>query len=64
MQRSEIKKYGKVAGYIITALLFSIGLFIILSLARKIPVGWGYFHILGIVILIIILGFSIKKILS
>ncbi len=63
-EEGRVKKIGKVFGFIVTLILFSLGLFIIFSLTKKMPLGWGYIHFLIIAIIIIFIGFILKKYLA
>jgi hypothetical protein len=52
---------GKIGGYLITLLLFSLVLFFILKITKKMPDSWNYFHILILSAIINYLGFLIKE---
>ncbi len=58
------KKIGKVAGFLITFLIFSIILFFILKFFDKIPESWEFYNVLIIPIILTIIGISIKSILN
>ena len=67
MQLEQSKKIGGLGekiGFIFAYFLFTTILFFILKLLNKVPASWGYFHIMGITILIILLGFLIQRLLK
>lgn len=54
------EKVGFLGGYLIFTSLF----FFILSYFHKLPLGWTYFHLLGITAPITILGLVVKRYLE
>lgn len=64
---SEKKEQNQVwegAGYVFAYFLFTTILFFILSLLKKLPANWNYFHIMGITLLISIAGMIARKVLK
>ena len=62
MDMKNKKRYTSyvVIGYLTMLLLFSIGLFIILTITKKLPYNWTYLHLLSISCFIVIFGRSLK----
>ncbi len=58
------EKAGKFVGYISSYLVFTIGLFFILTILKKLPSSWGYFHLAVFALLIPLLGEGLKKALK
>jgi len=56
------EKVGNKMGYVFGYFLFTTILFLILNLVKK--SGWNYLNTIGITILIVIIGVSIKKLLK
>lgn len=63
-QNKSIEKFGQRTGYIFSYFLFTTILFFILTLLDKIPESWSYFRVMGITILIVFIGFLIKRLLK
>jgi len=59
-QNKPIEKFGQRTGYMFSYFLFTTILFFILTLLGKVPESWSYFHVMGITILIVIIGFVIR----
>ena len=51
---------GKI-GYAAAYLVFTMVLFFILSFADKLPAGWTYFHVAGLVFAIALIGKGLKE---
>lgn len=61
------KSRGKIVrkiGYLIGFFVFVTILFFILKLLNKLPDSWTYFHVTGIVILIVIVATIFKRLLK
>lgn len=56
-------KGGKVVGYLFSYFVFTTILFFALTLLKKMPSSWTFFHIMGITLFIAILGGILKKLL-
>jgi len=63
-QDKSVEKWGEKVGYISSYFLFTTILFFILTLLNKIPESWSYAHVMGITILIVFIGFVIKRLLK
>ena len=63
-QNKSIEKFGQRTGYIFSYFLFTTILFFILTLLNQVPDSWSYFHVMGITILIVVIGFAIKRFLK
>ena len=63
-ENKAIEKVGEKLGYVFSYFLFTTILFFILSLLKKIPETWPYFHVMGITILIALIGIGIKRLLK
>ena len=63
-KNKAIEKFGQKAGYIFSYFLFTTILFFILVLLGKIPESWSYIHVMGITILVVFIGFVIKRLLK
>lgn len=63
-QNKLIERLGEKFGYIFSYFLFTTILFFILTLLKKIPESWSFFHIMVITISIALIGTVIKKILK
>ena len=63
-QKLSIERLGEKVGYIFSYFLFTTILFFILTLLNKIPESWSYVHVMGITILIVLIGFMIKRLLK
>ncbi|OGJ16076.1 hypothetical protein A3K73_05705 [Candidatus Pacearchaeota archaeon RBG_13_36_9] len=59
----KVKKFGAIAGYAFTFLIFSILLYFILKFSEKLPAEWGYLHVFLISISIASVGRLIKLLL-
>lgn len=55
---------GKFIGWMGSFLLFSIILYFVLKFSKKIPEAWGYFPIFTICLLIILVGYYLRKIIK
>ena len=57
-------KVGEKIGFVFSYFLFTTILFFILLLLKKLPESWNYLHIMGIVLIITLIGASIKRLLE
>lgn len=55
---------GKKVGYIFGYFLFTTILFLALKLIKKMPDDWGYFHIMGTSLIIVIVGVGVGELLK
>jgi hypothetical protein len=62
-KKNSSEGFGKVLGFLIMLVIFSIILFFILKLTHKLPGSWNYPPVLGISIGIVAFGKFIKGIL-
>jgi|TARA_Y100000294_G_C8328432_1_gene245658 hypothetical protein len=62
-KNKTFEKIGEKTGFATSYVLFTLILFIILSLLSKIPNNWSFMHIAGITLTITIVGIIIKRIL-
>ncbi|MEK6855101.1 MAG: hypothetical protein AABX73_02680 [Nanoarchaeota archaeon] len=54
------KKTAEIIGYVIMYFIFTTILYFILRFLERIPPGWSYFHVMGISILVVLIGRTIK----
>jgi hypothetical protein len=54
---------GQKAGFVFAYLVFSTMLFLLLILTHRLPASWTCFHILGVTLLIVLIGITIKRLL-
>jgi len=59
----SFEKLGVKVGYLLAYILFTSILFVILTLAHKLPADWSYLHVAGITFVIAFIGGSLKKLL-
>lgn len=52
---------GKIAGFLASYFIFTVMLFLMLTLLKKIPEGWNHFHIAVITCAVAITGWGIRK---
>ena len=57
-------KIGEIIGYIFGYFIFTTILYFILVLLKKIPEDWDYFYVVGITLIIMVVGITIKKLLK
>jgi hypothetical protein len=55
---------GETLGFVSAYFFFTIMLFIVLTITKKIPISWSFFHIMGITILITSIGAILKRLLK
>jgi len=56
-------KTGEKVGYTFSFFIFSLMLFLFLSLFKKVPEAWSYAHIAGIALAITFVGFYTRRFL-
>jgi hypothetical protein len=61
---NTLEKLGEKIGFIIMFFIFSTIFYFILKILEKIPNSWNYFHIMGLVFLITLIGIFINKMLK
>jgi len=64
VQNRNVKRTGKIIGYLVMYLIFTMILYYILKLLNKLPGSWGIFHIASITLFIFLLGTLIKLLLK
>lgn len=64
MENKSIEKIGEKIGFIFAYFLFITILFFLLKLINKLPTNWTYYHVMGIVLLIVLIGMGIKRLLK
>jgi len=57
-------KFGKLFGFILMYTIFTIILFFILKITKKLPMGWNILYIGNVTLCISLLGVLIKKIIN
>ncbi len=62
-ENETLKALGNRFGYLFSYFLFTTILFLILGILNKIPDTWGYPHVMGITALIVLIGWTIKRML-
>ena len=55
---------AEVIGYLFGYFLFTTILFFILTFLDKLPENWSYFHIMGLILLIVLIGTLLKRMLK
>ncbi len=60
-QKNQSEFIGEKIGFFFGFLVFTSLFFILLSYSHKLPLGWTYFHLLGITASITILGVIVKR---
>jgi hypothetical protein len=60
----RLEPLGKQLGLLFSYLLFTTILYFVLSLTGKLPLSWGYLHVMGISIFIVALGMLIRRFLE
>ena len=63
-ENKTVQKIGENAGFIFAYLLFTNILYFLLVFLNKIPTGWGFFHILGVTLFVVLAGLIIKRLLK
>ena len=53
-------KFGNYLGYILMFFAFTFIFFLILSILKKLPASWTYFHVFAISLLLVLTGKTIK----
>ena len=63
-EKKTAEKIGKIIGYFVAYFIFTTILFFILKFIGRLPENWGYFNVMAITLLIMIIGISIKRLLK
>ena len=63
-QDTSLEKFGKIAGYLTSYLLFTAGLYLALSLLNKLPGKQPYLQVIALTLVIVLIGLTNKKLLK
>jgi hypothetical protein len=63
-QDKSTEKLGEKIGFAAGYFLFTTILFLILLLLNKLPASWTYLHIMAITLVIVLMGFLVKRLLK
>ena len=62
-QNNKLERIGKKVGYVISYVIFTIFLYLILLVFKKLPETWSIIHIALITLLITRIGVAIRRLL-
>ncbi len=62
-ENKSVEKFGEKTGYVFAYFVFTTMLFFILALLKRLPQSWSYFHVMGLTLLIVLIGFGVKRLL-
>ncbi len=60
----KIYKLGRTLGFSLSFIIMSYIWFFLLKITGKLPLSWSVFNVMGIVMLIVISGFALRKYLN
>jgi hypothetical protein len=62
--KDKNRKFGKELGFIFSYFIFTTILFFVLKTLNKLPLGWNYFYIMWITLLIVLVGLLFRRFLE
>lgn len=59
-----VEKLGQRSGYVLAYFSFTTVLYLVLLIFGKMPVGWSYFHAMGIALAVALVGIALRRYLK